>query len=185
VPEVLLLCAGGGPLARALPALVEAAGWAGQVRFLGPREDLPTLLAAADLVALASDREGLPLAILEAMAAARAVVATEVGGIAEVLSDGTTGRLVPPRVPAALADALADVLLDPAIRDAMGSQAHAVAVRRFSLDAAARRVEAIYSHELARRGGRLEAPRSGAKPWDERPARIDPDLSAGLGMALR
>lgn len=153
VPDVLVLCAGGGPLSPTLPALAEAAGWSDQVRFLGPREDMPLLLAAADVVALPSRIEGLPAALIEAQVAGRAVVATAVGGVGEIVADGLTGRLVPPGTPEALADALIEVLTDPAARNRMTARAREIALGRFGIEAATRRIESIYTRELARRTG--------------------------------
>jgi len=152
VPEVLMLCAGDGPLSRSLPALAEAAGLANRVRFLGHRDDMPSLLAAADVVCLPSRVEGMPLAILEAMAAGRAVVATDVGGVAEVIADGSTGRLVPPQNPAALAMALGALLIDTGERGAMGARAHRAALERFSSRDMTHRLESAYEHWLAEFG---------------------------------
>ncbi len=154
VPEVLVLCAGGGPLARALPALAEAAGGSAHLRFLGPRDDMPALMAAADVVALASHVEGLPAALIEAQVAGRAVVATAVGGVGELVADRITGRLIPAATPAALADALADTLTDPSGRDEMARRARAAAIGRFDIVRVTRQLEAIYTRELARRRGR-------------------------------
>jgi glycosyltransferase involved in cell wall biosynthesis len=153
VPDILVLCAGGGPLASALPALAQAAGWSDQIRFLGPRDDLPRLLAASDVVALASRAEGLPAALIEAQVAERAIVATAVGGVAEMVADGVTGRLVPPGAPEALADALIELLTDAEARGRMATRARDLAVGRFGIEAATRRLETIYSRELARRTG--------------------------------
>lgn len=149
VPDVLVLCAGGGPLAPLLPALACAAGMADHVTFLGHRDDLPDLLAAADVVCLPSRAEGMPLAILEAMAAGRAVVATDVGGVAEAVLAGETGRIVPLRDPTALATALADMLRDDARRAAMAQRARAVAIERFRERDMTRRLESAYEHWLA------------------------------------
>ncbi len=85
VPDVWVVCAGGGPLARVLPALAAAAGGGAQVSFVGPRADMPTLMAAADVVALCSGVEGVPAALAEGQAAGRCVVATAVGGVPEVV----------------------------------------------------------------------------------------------------
>ncbi len=152
VPDVWVVCAGGGPLARVLPALAAAAGVGAQVSFVGPRADMPMLMAAADVVALCSGVEGVPAALAEGQAAGRCVVATAVGGVPEVVADGVTGRLVPPRSPAALARVLADVLADPAARDAMARRARAAARARFDGAAATRALERVYRTELARRG---------------------------------
>ena len=114
--EAVLLVAGDGPEAGPLAELARRRGVAARVRLLGPRADAPDLLSACDLFALPSRREGLGVAALEAMAAGRAVVASRVGGLAEAVVDGRTGRLVPPGDPAALAEALEELLGDDALR---------------------------------------------------------------------
>jgi glycosyltransferase involved in cell wall biosynthesis len=86
----------------------------GAVRFLGARTDVPDILGAADVFCLTSDAEGVPMAILEAMAAGLPVIATNVGGIGEAVLDGETGMLVDPSRPDALAEAIARLAQDPA-----------------------------------------------------------------------
>lgn len=155
VPGIWVVCAGSGPLATVLPALASAAGAGDHVSFVGPRSDMPTLMAAADVVALCSGAEGTPAALIEAQVAARCVVATAVGGVPEVVTDGVTGRLVAPRAPAALAGGLAEVLGDPVGRAAMARRARAAAVARFDAGSATRALERLYRTELARRGVRV------------------------------
>lgn len=157
MPDVLVLCAGTGPLRRVLPALAEAAGLDRQVRFIGQWADMALLYAAADVVALSSRVEGLPSAMLEAFAARRAVVATDVGGVAEALTDGQTGLLVPPRRPAALAGALAELLSDPAARTALADRAYAHVQRAFQAEPATRRLEVLYERWWRELGGRPAA----------------------------
>ena len=111
----------------ALEAGIARLGLADRVLLLGVRRDVPRLLAAADVFVLASDREGLPIAVLEAMAAARPVVATAVGNLPDVIRDGATGRLVPPGDCAALAAALAELLGDPQRAAGMGEAAREAA----------------------------------------------------------
>nr|WP_184905383.1 glycosyltransferase [Amycolatopsis umgeniensis] len=112
--EAVLWLAGDGSLRADLEARGESSG--GRVRFLGTRTDVPDLLAAADVLVLSSDWEGLPLAVLEAMAAGRPVVATDVGGVRDVLSGGA-GLVVPPGEPAAIANALESLMYDRSARD--------------------------------------------------------------------
>ncbi len=111
--EAVLWLAGDGSLRAELEARSESLS--GRVRFLGTRKDVPDLLAAADVMVLTSDWEGLPLAVLEAMAAGRPVVATDVGGVRDVLSGGA-GLVVPPGDPAAVAKALDMLLGDQSVR---------------------------------------------------------------------
>ena len=94
-----------------------------RVHFLGVRTDIPDILAACDIFALASDYEGLPVAVIEAMAAGLPVVATAVGGIPELVEHEVTGMIVPPRDRQALAGALSSLLHDPGRRRAFGERA--------------------------------------------------------------
>ncbi len=121
-PPAVLLLAGDGPNRAAIEALRSDLDLGERVRVLGVRSDIPRLLAAADLTTLSSDWEGLPVAVLESMASARAVVATSVDGVAEVLQFGG-GLLVPPRDPAALAEALNTLLDDRQEAAAVGLRA--------------------------------------------------------------
>ncbi len=98
--------AGDGALRADLERRAATLGLEGRVEFMGRRDEIGPLLLAADTVVLPSLWEGLPLVLLEALARARPVVASAVGGVPDVVEDGVTGRLVPPSDPAALADAL-------------------------------------------------------------------------------
>jgi glycosyltransferase involved in cell wall biosynthesis len=106
-------------------------------RWLGPRphELMPDLYRAADVFCLPSWWEAMPLSVLEAMAAGRPVVATEVGDVPRAVLPGRTGTLVPPRDPGALADALAELLADPRRRAAYGRAGRELVETRFSEDA--------------------------------------------------
>jgi len=152
VPGAIVLCAGDGWLREVLPALAAAAGLGEAVRFLGHRDDLPVLLAAADVVALPSRGEGLPLAVLEALAAGRPVVATDVGGNREAVEDGRTGRLVAPGDPGALAVAIAELLADGEARRRIGEQGRRVALERYRSEDVARQLEDAYDAWLAALG---------------------------------
>ena len=116
------LIAGDGPERGRIERLVS--GLDG-VKLLGSRGDVPDLLDACDALALLSEAEALPMSILEAMAMARPVVATDVGGVAEAVADGDTGIVVPPGYGAAAARALADLSADPARAAAMGERGRA------------------------------------------------------------
>ncbi|MCS6865433.1 MAG: glycosyltransferase [Gemmataceae bacterium] len=111
---------GEGSLRGVLEARIAELGLTGRVVLPGFRADLDTLIAAADVVVLPSFTEGLPNVALEASAAGVPVVATAVGGLPEVVSDGETGTLVPPGHPAALAQAVLELLRDPALRSCFG-----------------------------------------------------------------
>ncbi|WP_130013801.1 glycosyltransferase family 4 protein [Serinicoccus sediminis] len=121
----VLIVAGDGPLAGELRE--QAARGGGEVRFLGHRDDVPALLAAADVVVSSADWEGQPLVLQEALAAGAPLVATDVGGTADLL-DGA-GVLVPAGSPGALARAVSGLLADPAARADLSARARARADR--------------------------------------------------------
>ena len=125
-------------------------GIADRVVLTGFREDVPDLLAALDVFVLPSlFGEGLPLAVLEAMAAGRAVVATDTEGNREIIEDDATGALVPPRDPQSLARVVTALLADPARRCEMGAAARRAAAERFGAERMAREAEAAYLRALA------------------------------------
>lgn len=140
--EVLLV--GDGPERPAVERLVTELGLGGQVQLLGNRDDVPELLATAESAVLASDYEGCPLSVLEAMAAGVPMVATRVGGVPELLADGITGRLVEPGQPDALAAAIGDLLDDSALRDSLGSEARRVARECFTRERMSAELAALY-----------------------------------------
>jgi len=122
----------GGAYEAALRADAERLGVADRVVFAGYRTDVPALLAGCDVFCLPSEIEGLPLVILEAMAQGRPVVATAVGGTPELVVDGETGLLVPPRNIYALRTALARILGDPDFARRLGEAGRARVSSRFS-----------------------------------------------------
>jgi glycosyltransferase involved in cell wall biosynthesis len=135
----------GGAYERALRARAERAGVSGRVVFAGYRDDVAALLAGCDVFCLPSLAEGLPLVVLEAMLQARPVVATPVGGTAELVVDGETGVLVPPGDAGALAHALSDLLADPARARRMGDAGRARVLAEFSEVAMSKRVLGLYA----------------------------------------
>jgi glycosyltransferase involved in cell wall biosynthesis len=149
-PETVFLIVGDGPLRGELAARAEAAGISPHVRWLGFRQDVPALLAASDVFVLPSLHDAFPTALLEAMAAGRAVVATAVGGIPEILDAPRTGRLVPPGDPDALSRALQELLAQPDEPSAMGEAARARARARFSSRVWVERLESVYARALGR-----------------------------------
>lgn len=114
-----------------LDAAFADAGLGDRLRLLGYRTDIPDLLAAADIFALPSHFEGLPMSVIEAMLAGLPVVATAIRGPREQVVDGVTGFLVPPRRAAPLADALATLAADPALRARMGASGRARALAEY------------------------------------------------------
>ena len=143
---------GDGPERDALEARAEALGLSTRVRFLGERSDIERLLPGLDVFVLSSREEGIPNALLEAMAAARPCVATAVGGTPEVLRDGETGWLVPPGSPGALADALEDALSRPAEARRRGMAARRAVLEEWSIEAMVRRHEEFYERVAGARG---------------------------------
>ena len=133
-----------GELGRVLGD-VDASG----VRFVGRRDDALAFLAAADVVVNPSDVEGLPLAVLEAMALARPVVATAVGGVADLIRDGDTGKLVGPGDSRALADAVTELLVDPEGASRLGTRARELIEDEYRLDKMVSRVENVYREVLS------------------------------------
>jgi len=148
-PEIHLLIAGRGDQLEPLKQLSASLGIAERVRLLGLRGDVPALLAAADVFALPSLSEGLPIAILEAMFASKPIVASDVGDIGAAL--GGYGWLVPPGNAAGLADALDRVLSDAAGAKKVGEAAKARAHAEYGIDRMTERYETLYERALERR----------------------------------
>jgi glycosyltransferase involved in cell wall biosynthesis len=159
-PRLRVLIAGGGPEETRLRSLVRDRDLGGTVSLLGLRSDVPDVLAALDVVVLSSDREGTPLALMEAMGAGKPIVATRVGGVPDLVEDGVHGLLVPPRDPRALADAVARLLRDPRLRSRLGDRARERQRSEFDIHVVVQRVEALYEELFAatRRGRSLPAP---------------------------
>ncbi len=172
VPSARLLVVGEGSLASALHDQAEALGLLGEpcdgdacvgtrharpgaaVVFTGRREDVPAVTAALDVAVLPSYREAQGLVILEAMALARPVVASDVGGIPEMIEDGVTGLLVPPHDAAALADAISRLLLDHPLADMLGRAGHRLVHERFCVERMVAAIETIYDQGWLARHGR-------------------------------
>ena len=151
-PDATFVLVGGGPLLSDLRTQADGLGLNGSVRFLGAVDDPIPLLSRMDVFVLSSHMEGMSNAMLEAMAAGRPVVATRVGGNAEVVEDGVTGFLVPPRDPARLAEAMLTLLDDPARASAMGVAGRARVETHYAVGPMVGRLEDLYRQELARKG---------------------------------
>ena len=141
---------GEGPDRSALEGRIHRAGLTDRVRLLGERDDVERLLPGMDVFVLSSREEGIPNALLEAMAAGRPAIATAVGGTPEVLRDGETGWLVPPARPDALALALEQALADPIEARRRGDAARRWVVERLGIDAMVRAHEAFYERAAGR-----------------------------------
>jgi len=162
VPEARLLIVGEGSRCDALKDQAEALGLMGdpcsgescvgtrharpgaKVVFTGRREDVPAVTAALDVAVLPSYREALGLVVLEAMALSRPVVATNVGGIPEMVEHERTGLLVPPHDPSALADGIVRLLLDHPLADILARAGHDLVHERFCIERMVQAVETIY-----------------------------------------
>jgi glycosyltransferase involved in cell wall biosynthesis len=163
-PRLQLLLLGGGTPQRPrgtqdeLEALASRLGITDRVRFLGRREDVARVVTAADVAVLCSRGENLPLAVLEYMEAGTPIVATDVGGVRELVTDGVHALVVAPDDPGALARAVDDVLTD---RDAARERAARAQVRRrehFTWDAVGGQVRALYDELLGDQSARGPAP---------------------------
>ena len=135
---------GDGSLRETLRQRAVDLGLEGVVHFTGARHDVEQVLAALDLFVMPSRSEGLSNTIIEAMAAGLPVVATDVGGTDELITDDVTGRLVPAASPVLLADAVAALLQHPVERARLGMAAQRRAVREFGLDKMVRQYEDLY-----------------------------------------
>ncbi len=155
VPGAQFLLVGEGELDRALHQEVYKYCLTDRVLLTGYRTDIPQLLAAMDIFVLPSLYEGLPYTLMEAMAAGRAVIAADVGGNRDLVQDGETGVLVPPKDAAALAAAVIRLLTAPAERDRLGGAALAAARARPTPEEMTRRVIELYLRLLERKRQRM------------------------------
>ena len=171
-PAARLTIAGDGPERGRLEALASSIG-PRNIRFAGFVGDIPGLLASADLFVQASLWEGLPLSVIEAMAAGLPVVATEADGTRNVLESGRTGVLVPCSNPQALARAMLEIIDGPARARQLGKEARRVALERFSIDGMVERYAALYLRVLS----------EGSAAASSAPGWLSPPGSASDGSA--
>jgi sugar transferase (PEP-CTERM/EpsH1 system associated) len=143
---------GEGPEHEYLKAQATRLGLSERISFTGHQRDVRPWLAAFDIFVLSSDWEGMSNALLEAMAAGLPVVATAVGGTPEVVVEGETGFLVPPRDPEALAEAILRLLRDPDLRRRMGEAGRKRVAEHFSVEQMVQKTEALYEHLVAEKG---------------------------------
>ena len=151
-PDARFEIVGGGPDLAPLLARAEARRVLHAFTFLGQRDDVAARLAAADIFVLPSRSEAFPNAVLEAMAAGLPIVASRVGGLCELIEEGTTGLLVPPGDPQPLADRICRLIADPPHAARMGSAARTAVHARYSFERMVESFESIYLTELTRRG---------------------------------
>lgn len=158
-----LAIVGAGPEHARLEQRITAHGLGDRVRLLGNRRDVPALLAEFDVFVLSSVAEGIPLTVLEAMAAGLPVIATAVGGVGEVVVEGETGALVPPSDPSALASALRDCVDDATVRQRWGGAGRARVESRFGMATMIEAYTDLFDGLLA----------GAARPRDAHTARLD------------
>jgi glycosyltransferase involved in cell wall biosynthesis len=149
-PHARFMWCGDGELRAAAEARAHEHGIAAQCHFIGYREDAQAILPALDLFWLTSDYEGLPYAVMEAMAAGLPVIATDVVGSHDLL-DGAVGTLIPPRSPHALAQATVALLADSARAQALGQAGRARMLERFTVDRMLDQIIQLYETLIAER----------------------------------
>jgi glycosyltransferase involved in cell wall biosynthesis len=150
LPAVRFLIAGrAGTQTRRLNTLADDLGVGDAVAFLGARTDIYDLLCAADVFAFPSRWEGMPGAVLEAMALEAPIVASDVPPVREAVTDGVSARLVPVDQPGALAEAIVATLVDPAGTAERTARAHADFQARFTIGRAADGMLSFYEHALS------------------------------------
>ncbi len=143
-PDVHLLLVGDGPMREPLERLAAELGIQKRVQFLGTRADVPEVLNALDVFVLPSLSEGMPNAVLEAMACALPVVATRVGGIPEIIEDGSTGLLFHPEDEARLTVILEELMQHEVKRQLLGAQGHKHILENFSLERMMQNYQMLY-----------------------------------------
>jgi glycosyltransferase involved in cell wall biosynthesis len=143
-PNLYMALAGEGEQLCKLQNLVNDLGINNHVKFLGVRNDLPDLLAAADSILIPSLNEGFPRTAIEAMAAGKPIVATRVGGIPEAIIDGKTGILVPAKDIPAMAEALISLIDDALLRERLGAAGAKLAKKNYSINNYVNRLNELY-----------------------------------------
>jgi glycosyltransferase involved in cell wall biosynthesis len=147
-PEARFLIAGEGPCRGAIERAVKGAGIGGRVVVTGARSDVPRVLAAMDLFVMTSDTEGLPNAVMEAMAAALPVVSTRVGGVPELVADGETGRLVPRGQLVPLLSSIRPLIRDGHLRRRQGEAGRRRIASEFSVERMVAATVSVYDEVL-------------------------------------
>jgi glycosyltransferase involved in cell wall biosynthesis len=151
-PDLLWVILGEGELRSELETMVDELGLQNHVRFCGLRRDVQAVLQSLDLFVLPSLFEGLPLSLLEAMAAGRPVVATQVAGSSEVIEDGVNGRLVPPADSEALAEAILGLLEDSEGAEELARRGQETVRQQYTIGPVAEEYASIYGELLQAKG---------------------------------
>jgi sugar transferase (PEP-CTERM/EpsH1 system associated) len=144
LPKTILLIVGDGPFLQELKSFINTLSLNSYVRFLGMRSDIPELMSIMDVFVLCSLSEGLPLTLLEAMASGRAIIATNVGGIPEVIEHGINGLLVEPDNHRALTEAIIQLLRDKSLAKRISESARNKLMENFTLDKMTEKYKEIY-----------------------------------------
>ena len=155
-PNIKMIIVGEGPLRMMLNKQASDSGVEDIVFFLGFREDVPRILHSLDLFVISSYLEGMGSSILDAMACRLPVVATKVGGIPEVVTNGETGLLVPPRSPSALARAILRLYYNKALASRLGQKGHEVVHQKYSAEAMADKSAVLYGKIASTKGIKLQ-----------------------------
>ena len=152
IPRAKFLIVGDGPIRKEMEELTVQLGLEGQVTFLGVRKDVPELLSIMDLFVLPSLNEGMGMSLVEAMAMGLPVIATQVGGVPEVVTDGKTGILVPAQDSTALAKAIVRLAKDAKLARELAQAGHERAHSAFGAEAMVDRISAVYQELLTAEG---------------------------------
>ena len=147
-PEAVFILAGDGPLRPELEQTITGLGIEHAVRLIGTRSDIPALLGLADIFALPSLSEGMPISMLEAMGAGLPVVVTQVGGIGEVIEDGENGLIVSPAESDALGEAILCLLSNPDIRRKLGLSAKSLVEQEYNMENMGNRYKDLFHNLL-------------------------------------
>ena len=158
-PALEVVIVGDGPDRNAIEIMIQECGLQSNVILAGQQSDMPAVYAAMDIFVLPSLNEGLPMTLLEAMAASKPVIATRVGAIPSVITHGENGLLVEPRDTKGLRDAIASLFSDPARCRLMGERAHDWVSQTYTADAMALNYREMYEEVLDRRPLKSMPPR--------------------------
>jgi glycosyltransferase involved in cell wall biosynthesis len=151
-PRTYFVLAGDGPERRKLEHLARELGIVDRVRFLGVVANVPAILKTVDVSVLSSVHEALPLTLLEAMAAARPVVTTDVGSVCEIVEDGVNGFVVPSGATEQFAQAILRLLRDPELARRFGQAGRHKVEQKFAVERMVRRCEALFAEWVASSG---------------------------------
>ncbi len=151
-PGARLMLIGDGPERHRIERLIDSLGLRRHVLLTGFRSDVPNLLRCCDVVVLCSETESAPLTLLEGMSSGLPVLATNVGGIPEIVEDGVNGLLVPPKHPEAIAEKILDLNGDSGLRSRLGEAARKTVLERYTAEKVVGEYEEVYDKVTSARG---------------------------------